>query len=217
VTGSALETFESNRLRGAPPAFTLGKIIGVYSMTCKANGRVYAGSSGDCYQRLCWHLAKLRVGKHANRHVQSDYAKYGEDQFEFCIVTRHDSVKSARAAEQEYIGTLRTQGQPYNIARGGKYRPSKACHEYTSTLRGTADVDRATSLQSWMSDNGRDVADLVQALGIDRMRAYRLVAGALPHVAEMRGICDWTRGEIDANEIYGLKMVPYAARRRAAA
>lgn len=216
MTGG-LEAFHSFSEHDTSPAFTLEKVTGVYSIACKANGRVYGGSAGDCYQRLCWHLAKLRVGKHANKYLQGDYARYGEACFEFRIVSTHDDVKEARAAEQEFIAALRAGCDPYNIVRGGKYRPSKASHEYTSTLRGTANVDRAASLQGWMSDNGKDVADLIQALGIDRMRAYRLVAGALPHVAEMRGICDWTRGEIDANEIYGLKMVPYSARRRAAA
>jgi hypothetical protein len=212
-----LEEFQIVGPQHSATAFSLAKVIGVYTITCKRNGRVYAGSSGDCYQRICWHLVKLRIGGHINRELQADFSEYGEEAFEHRIVERHSIISDAKNAECKYVAKLRQEGRPYNVVFAGKYRPRKASHEYKALLRSSINIDKAACLQQWMADNDKNVFDLIEALKIEKMRAYRLVAGTMPHDYEMRAIFAWTNGEIDANEIYGLNTVPYAVRRKARA
>ncbi len=89
-------------------------IIGVYSITCRSNGRKYIGSSNDVKQRLWGHLSKLRAGTHAKHSLQADFHQYGEDAFGFQIERRCDDVASARLIEREVIASNSKSGLLYN-------------------------------------------------------------------------------------------------------
>jgi group I intron endonuclease len=57
---------------------------GIYQILNKINGKKYVGSSKDIRYR--WnqsHRPQLRSGNHCNRHLQSAWNKYGEENFEF--------------------------------------------------------------------------------------------------------------------------------------
>ena len=59
---------------------------GVYMIRCKANGKVYVGSTvRNVRNRLSTHLGALRYGRHICRRLQADFTQYGESQFE-CLV-----------------------------------------------------------------------------------------------------------------------------------
>jgi len=66
---------------------TKQNISGIYVIINKLNDKKYVGSSKSAYYR--WseaHLPTLRKGNHHNRHLQSAWNKYGEDQFEFQVL-----------------------------------------------------------------------------------------------------------------------------------
>jgi group I intron endonuclease len=62
-------------------------ISGIYVIINKLNGKRYIGSSKSIHYR--WnqsHRPQLRDGNHCNRHLQSAWNKYGENQFEFQVL-----------------------------------------------------------------------------------------------------------------------------------
>lgn len=62
------------------------KQAGVYRITCKANGKIYIGSSIKISQRFYNHKRNLNRGNHHSRSLQSSWNKYGEDAFEFEVL-----------------------------------------------------------------------------------------------------------------------------------
>ena len=69
---------------------TMNKVSGIYTITNKVTGKLYIGESLDIYRR--WHkehIPKLRKNLHYNSGLQSDFNKYGEENFEFEILERY--------------------------------------------------------------------------------------------------------------------------------
>ena len=60
--------------------------IGIYSIYCTKNGKVYIGSSTDIFVRWNGHKCNLRLNKHGNRYLQNAWNKYEEESFVFSIV-----------------------------------------------------------------------------------------------------------------------------------
>lgn len=56
---------------------------GIYKITCRLNNKTYIGRSIDIDTRLKSHKSSLKRGKHANKKLQADFNKYGEDAFIF--------------------------------------------------------------------------------------------------------------------------------------
>lgn len=64
---------------------------GIYAIINKINGKQYIGSSKSVYYR--WnqsHRPDLRNNTHGNRHLQSAWEKYGEDNFLFEVIEECD-------------------------------------------------------------------------------------------------------------------------------
>lgn len=62
---------------------------GVYMIINRVNGKVYVGSTQDCFtHREKVHKAKLKKGNHPNGHLQSAWNKYGEVSFIWKILER---------------------------------------------------------------------------------------------------------------------------------
>lgn len=64
-------------------------ISGIYAITNKTSGKKYIGSSKSVHYR--WnqsHRPNLRNNIHGNRHLQSSWNKYGEDQFKFEVIEK---------------------------------------------------------------------------------------------------------------------------------
>lgn len=77
-------------------------ISGIYLITCKANGRVYIGSTQDWKHRLGVHRSQLRRNSHHNVHLQRAWDKYGDDLFTFEFV-KEVAVSDLLATEQEWF------------------------------------------------------------------------------------------------------------------
>lgn len=77
-------------------------MTGIYKITNILNNKVYIGSSVNIKYRFYEHLLDLRSNSHINKHLQSAWNKYGEENFKFEII-RLVSKNILRKAEQFYI------------------------------------------------------------------------------------------------------------------
>lgn len=83
-------------------------ICGIYKITCKANNKIYIGSSKDIHDRWLHHLYDLRLGKHHSIYLQRSYNKYGENSLEFTVLHKMDECDETmlRLLEYYYIEEL---------------------------------------------------------------------------------------------------------------
>lgn len=92
---------------------------GIYQWLCIPNGKVYVGSSTNCYSRFCEHRADLRKGVHVNRYLQNAWNKYGESAFAFSVIEPVLFVEDLLTREQYWIDRLQSfdDKRGYNIYR----------------------------------------------------------------------------------------------------
>lgn len=62
------------------------KIVGIYMIYCKTNGKKYIGSSKNIKNRLYKHRSHLRRNTHCNPHLQNAFNKYKENSFKIEII-----------------------------------------------------------------------------------------------------------------------------------
>lgn len=87
---------------------------GIYKITNTESGKIYIGSAIDLYRRASSHIRNLRQGKHANKHLQSAFDKYGEDVFMFEVVEYVDDHENLISREQHWIDELNAAQDGYN-------------------------------------------------------------------------------------------------------
>lgn len=104
-------------------------MIGIYAITCTANGRVYIGSSLRIEKRWGEHRQSLRRGCHRNPHIQRAWKKYGESAFEFSVLIECHA-EDLLDMEQSTLDAQKLYGPVFNIgddcdapARGRKHTP----------------------------------------------------------------------------------------------
>ena len=61
-------------------------VAGIYQIRCTSNDKIYIGSAVDMHDRCQHHRRSLRRGNHINAHLQAAWHKYGEENFEFCVL-----------------------------------------------------------------------------------------------------------------------------------
>lgn len=100
-------------------------MIGVYLIKCKSENKVYIGQSINIKKRYVGHLSNLRNHKHPNIYLQTDFNKYGEEDFSCEVLCELNSEDFTRKKLYEleifyislYDSTNRLKG--YNIESGG--------------------------------------------------------------------------------------------------
>jgi group I intron endonuclease len=92
----------------------IGKIIGIYKIINKVNGKYYIGSSNDIHKRWKQHINFLNKGNHQNDYLQRSWNKYGKDQFEFLIVKEIPSGQLVET-EQKYLDNIEKE-KCYNLS-----------------------------------------------------------------------------------------------------
>jgi len=84
---------------------------GIYKIENLKNGHIYIGSATNLNGRKNTHFFSLRRNKHKNKHLQSAFNLYGEDNFVF-VVLEYCEIKDLINREQFYIDNLRPE---YNM------------------------------------------------------------------------------------------------------
>ena len=92
-------------------------MCGIYTITCKINGRKYVRSTDDNKERWGKHLTQLRGNYHHSFALQRDYNKYGEDNFVFEMV-EECKPEERLELEQKYLDGNESFFYPlgYNIS-----------------------------------------------------------------------------------------------------
>jgi group I intron endonuclease len=75
---------------------------GIYQIRCLPTEKIYVGSAVDFQQRWHQHRLSLRNGRHRNRHLQSAWNKYGEENFVMEIL-EYASPAELLQMEQKWI------------------------------------------------------------------------------------------------------------------
>lgn len=74
---------------------------GVYGIKNIVNGKMYVGQSKKPNQRWYLHRTDLRLQKHSNKHLQTDFNKYG-DVFIYGMIKYCDNKKDRLKIEKQY-------------------------------------------------------------------------------------------------------------------
>jgi len=91
----------------------------VYALVNILNGRTYIGQTKRLSARKRQHRSDLNLGKHSNDHLQKAWRKYGEESFDFMVISEHSRPEGCERAEAFYVQWFRTIGLSYNIRVGG--------------------------------------------------------------------------------------------------
>ena len=96
------------------------KEIGIYKITNLINKKVYIGQTKEGFQRRFWlHRWQLRNNAHDNKHLQSAWNKYGEENFSFEVI-KICKKEDVDEEEKKFIKFYRENGPCYNIQDGGQ-------------------------------------------------------------------------------------------------
>lgn len=105
------------------------KGAGVYMIKNILNNKCYIGSSSSLRRRLHTHISHLICNRHANKHLQSAFNKYGQQSFVFCILEQCDQVKDTILfLEQKYLDLKPEYNNAPNAGSNKGFRKTKeAC------------------------------------------------------------------------------------------
>lgn len=90
---------------------------GIYTITNLFNNKMYVGSTGVNFKyRFNNHIKALKLNKHKNKHLQTSWNKYGENNFKFEILEECD-IEFCLSIELYWITMLNTKNRNfgYNI------------------------------------------------------------------------------------------------------
>jgi predicted GIY-YIG superfamily endonuclease len=116
------------------------KPIGLYTITCLANGRMYIGSSSDVMNRIYGHKSRLRSGVHQVTELQADFERYGEWQFTFSIQELCNDIELAVALEMVAVLRAKNTKALYNKILPRNIAPSLPASPSISVDCGNVDL-----------------------------------------------------------------------------
>lgn len=81
----------------------ISKNPGIYKIINLINNKIYIGSTKNLYYRWFYgHLKMMRKNKHANKHLQSSFNKYGESNFQFEIIEELINDRTILLEREQY-------------------------------------------------------------------------------------------------------------------
>ena len=88
----------------------------VYTIKCKANSRIYVGRTENWKSRKQSHLVSFKKNQHHNLQIQNDWNEFGEENFEFSIIERDNSIEALTRKERSLINEfINDRIKLYNI------------------------------------------------------------------------------------------------------
>lgn len=88
---------------------------GIYRIINLINEKFYVGSAKNFYVRSNLHKSQLKRNIHFNKHLQSSWNKYGEENFKFEII-KECSKEELITNEQHFIDVLKPQYNKCKVA-----------------------------------------------------------------------------------------------------
>ena len=88
---------------------------GIYKIVNVVNNKFYVGSAVDFTARKRRHWWSLRSQRHANKHLQAAWNKYGEESFKFLIVEELPEGADVLAAENVWLKEHVGKDHCYNL------------------------------------------------------------------------------------------------------
>lgn len=95
------------------------KKTGIYRIYNKSNDKSYVGQALDIDVRWNGHKRELKEGCHHNILLQKDWDKYGENSFEFIVLTECKPIE-LNVMEKLYIDIYNCTITGYNVAEGNR-------------------------------------------------------------------------------------------------
>lgn len=123
----------------------------VYAIRHTHSSTVYIGQTVNWAHRKKAHLYGLRSSKHSNKHLQCAFAKYGEDNFDFCVLEYCD-VDNLTLLEQSWVDQMRVLG--FRVCNFG-HTVSKPTRGYRHS-EGALQKIRAANTGRVVSDQSRE-------------------------------------------------------------
>ena len=115
---------------------------GIYMIKNMVNSKIYIGQSVDIERRWGRHRSELRGNDHDNKHLQSAWNKYGENNFEFTNLCECEESQ-LNTMEIDYIAKLNTYDPDfgYNKTYGGE-----GCSPTEETRRKQSEAHKGITL-----------------------------------------------------------------------
>ena len=96
----------------------------IYAIKNKTNNKMYVGMTNNYKKRIEYHLYELRHNKHHSQKLQRAFNKYGEENFEFCVLLKVNKMEGLELKEKEFIKKYDTYKNGYNCSEGGEKLPN---------------------------------------------------------------------------------------------
>lgn len=108
--------------------------VGIYTITCLINKKIYVGHTENSGNRAAKHLNSLKINKHSIKDLQEDFNKYGEDLFLFEMI--EECPKELLFSQEHYWCNLLNTHDPkygYNTQLTNPYGIGK--HSETTRIK----------------------------------------------------------------------------------
>ena len=141
---------------------------GIYEIVNLVNNKFYIGYASISFgDRRDSHFACLRNGYHFNKYLQSDFDKYGEENFEFKIleIIKSDDIEYFKEREKYYISFLNAIENGYNMCDGGNTRIRLSREKINQMI----DLNRKYNLGKKASDEAKEHMRETRAKNQNRM------------------------------------------------
>jgi group I intron endonuclease len=160
----------------------------IYEILNTKNNKKYIGQTSRSNIEIRWneHKINLRRNKHANSKLQNAWNKYGEDAFNFCIVTQCTSLEELNKLEEQYV-LNNTFG--YNLQGGGKNKTMslESRRKLSRTKRGKPNGQKGTK-RGPMSEQQK-----IQLIKRTRPAGYSDVVDPMGNVHHVRSVKEFSR------------------------
>lgn len=105
-------------------------MVGIYSITCRENGKRYIGQSVNIQKRKNEHWNRLRKGEHSNSHLQAAWNNGCTFDFEVIEECDKSDLNEREIYWIDYFGTM-DMAKGYNMCAGGHSTLGRVCSEET--------------------------------------------------------------------------------------